>query len=118
MAKKGDFQKELSKLLDQAKVKFQKIGKEMGVLAKKSEKEIVKASRAGKIQLDLLGLNVRKEKLYYDIGKKAAALNAKSKLNISELEPYWKKLGSIGKDSRKKKRELLTVRRERKNSGN
>ena len=112
-AKKENAPKDLSKFLDQAKVRFQDFGKELSVLAKKSEKEIVKASKTGKIQLDIVGLNVQKEKLYYDIGKKVVSLNAKNKLEISELEPYWKKLSKIESDARGRKKDLSSVRKDK-----
>jgi len=112
--KKTDVQKEVNQLLDQAKDKFKKFGKELSVLAKKSEKEIVKASKAGKIQLDIMGLNMQKEKLYYDIGKKVTSLNTKKKLDIAELEQFWKKMRNLEAAARKKKRELSGVRKENK----
>jgi len=112
--KKADVQKEVNQLLDQAKDKFKKFGKELSVLAKKSEKEIVKASRAGKIQLDIMGLNMQKEKLYYDIGKKVASLNAKKKLDITGLEQFWKKMRNLESAARKRKRALSGVRKENK----
>ena len=114
MAKGKNQQKELNRILDQAKDGFRKFGKELGIFAKKSEKEIVKASKAGKIQLDIMGLNVQKEKLYYDIGKKVVSLNAKSNVGIPELEPFWKKIERLDSDTRKKKKILSAVRKEKK----
>lgn len=112
--KKASFQKDITKFLDYAKEKFKKFGNEVNVLAKKSEKEIIKASKAGKIQVDIMGLSLRKEKIYYDIGKKAASLNAKKKLELTELEPYWKKIRTIELSARKKKKELSAVRGKKK----
>ena len=111
--KKENAQKDLSKLLDQAKVRFQNFGKELSVLAKKSEKEIIKASKTGKIQLDIVGLNMQKEKLYYDIGKKVVSLNAKNKLEISGLESYWGKLRKIESDARSRKKDLSSIRKDK-----
>ena len=113
-AKKDDMQKEFSKMLDQAKEGLQKFGKEVSVLAKKSEKEIVKASKIGKIQVDMMGLGMQKEKLYYDIGKNIASLKNKKSLDIPELDSFWKKLRAIESDTRKKKRELSQVRKPKK----
>ena len=48
-------------------------------MAHRSEKEIVKASKTGRIQLDIVGLKMQMEKLYYDIGKKVVVLNQKKK---------------------------------------
>ena len=107
--KRNNFQRDFTKLMEQAKDKFKKFGQEVSVLAKKSEKEIVKASQKGKIQLDIMGLNMQKEKLFYDIGKKVALLNAKKKIEIAALEPFWTKLRKIEIVARKKKRELSGV---------
>jgi hypothetical protein len=112
--KKQVMSKDFNKLLDQAKDKLKKVGQELTVLAKKSEKEIVKASKTGKIQLDIVGLNMQKEKLYYDIGKKVVSLNAKKSLNIEDLQPLLKKVRTISTDARQKKRELTVVRKEEK----
>ncbi|MFH1594091.1 MAG: hypothetical protein ABID09_05300 [Candidatus Omnitrophota bacterium] len=114
MAKKENLQKDLNRILEQAKEKFKVFGKELGAFAKNSEKEIVKASKSGKIQIDLMGLNVQKEKLYYDIGKKIIALNKKKDLGLEELKPFWNQLRKLEGTARKKKRELSAVRRDKK----
>ena len=110
--KKKDFQKDMNKFFDQAKDRFRQFSKDFNVLAKKSEKGLIKASRAGKVQLDIVGLGMQKEKLFYDIGKKVASLRSKKSLALADLEPYWKQLGKIESDTRKKKRELSFVRKE------
>lgn len=112
--KKRNFQKEFSKILNQTGEKLKIFGKELGEIAKKGEEEIIKASKAGRVRLDILGLNVQKEKLYYDIGKRLVQLHAKRKLDIPELESYWKKLRKIEQDARKKKRELRLMTKARK----
>jgi len=111
MAKKNkqDWHEDFSNTLDETKKRLKQFGEDLGVWAKKGEKEIVKASQAGKAQIDILGLNVKKEKLYYDLGKKVAALNAKKKLGIPELESFWKKLRELQKDARKRKQALHVI---------
>lgn len=111
--KKRDFHKEFNNFLEQAKEGFKKLGKEVSVIAKKSEQEITKASKKGKIQLDIVGINMQKEKLYYDIGKKAVSLNSKKSLGIPALDSYFNKIRSLESGARKKKREFSMV----KNSG-
>ena len=113
-AKKENFQKDFNRFLGQTKKTFTQLGKELNILVRRGEKEIVKASKSGKIRLDIVSLNVQKEKLYYDIGKKVFSLNAKKKLDMPELEPYWKKVRKIETDARKKKRELSRARKEKK----
>lgn len=109
--KKQNFQKELAKFVEQAKGGFKKFGKELSILAKRSEKKMLKVSRAGKIQMDIVGLGMQKEKLYYDIGKRSASLRTKKELNMPELEPYWKKLRKLETETREKKRELSIIQK-------
>ncbi len=104
--KKKDIQKDFAKFLDQTKDGFSRFGKDLGALVKKSEKEIVKVSKAGKIQFDIMNLAMQKEKLYYDIGKKVAAIKAKKKLDIPELAPHWIRLRKIQSGTRTKKKAL------------
>jgi len=111
--KKHDAQKEFGKFMEQAKAGFKKFGEEISVLARKSEKEIVKVSKAGKIQLDIVALNMQKEKLYYDIGKKVVAMKEKDALDIPALEPYWKSVQKIEMNTRKKKKELSGVNKKK-----
>ena len=108
---KEDPKSEFSRILNQAKAGFKKFGEELGVLAQKSEKEIRKASKLGKIQLDIMSLSVQKEKLYYDIGKRTATINAKRNLDIPELEPCWRKMSKLEEDARRKKETLAHVRK-------
>jgi len=115
MAKsKEERRAEIDRLIKNAKVGFKRFSQEVGVLAKKSEKNIVKASKAGKIQIDLMGLGVQKEKLYYDIGKKVADLNVKNNLKIPELDVFWKKMQKISEETESKKELLDIVRKQEK----
>ena len=114
MAKsKEDRRQEFDKVLGKAKVNFKKFSEELSVLAKKSERGILKASKTGKIQLDIMSLNVQREKLYYDIGKKIAAINSKKTIDIPELEPLWKRMSKIEDDAEKKKEQLVLVKKEK-----
>ena len=112
--KKKDIQKDFAKFLDQTKDGFRRFGKDLGVLVKKSEKEIVKVSKAGKIQFDIMNLAMQKEKLYYDIGKKVASIKMKKKLDIPELAQYWMRLRKIQSGTRTKKQELSGFRKKNK----
>ena len=112
---KKDYQKEMAKLMDQLKVNFQKFSKDAGVFAKKGEKKFVKASKIGRLQLDIMSLNIQREKLYYEIGKKIASLRTK-KGNVDNVDnvvdSYLKKLRKIEADGRSKKREISRIKKE------
>lgn len=65
MSPNPDFKKEWEK----TKKQLIKFGKEATEIAQKGEKEIVEFSRKSKIQIDSTALQLKKEKLYYLIGK-------------------------------------------------
>jgi hypothetical protein len=65
MSFKDDFQKEWPKIRKQ----LQDIGREAAKLAHKGEEELVKISKKGKMRLDATSINLKREKLYYELGK-------------------------------------------------
>ncbi|MCA9398215.1 MAG: hypothetical protein KC618_00585 [Candidatus Omnitrophica bacterium] len=60
-----DFKKEWEK----TKKKLIEFSKEASEIAKKGEKEIAKITQQSKLHLDSTAINLKKEKLYYQIGK-------------------------------------------------
>ena len=73
MAKKSD----MNKVIEKYRPMLKKFGDEVGVAAKKGEENVVKMSKMLKIQLDMLGVSLQKEKLYHDLGKEVAEKNMK-----------------------------------------
>lgn len=65
MTQQYDFKKEWPKI----KKKLMDVSQEAVQLAKKGEEELVKFSQKSKLQVDIAALNLKKEKLYYQIGK-------------------------------------------------
>lgn len=114
MAKKIDVQKEIKKIWDEAKKNLLRIGQETVKLARKGEKEIIRASRIGKIQLDILGIKRRREILYQQIGAKVAALDKEGKIDINELKPLCKKALELGAQIEKKTKEAAKIKKVKK----
>ncbi|NQT21840.1 MAG: hypothetical protein HQ579_00195 [Candidatus Omnitrophica bacterium] len=110
MAKK-DFHNEMNKVMKQLKANFKRFGKDASIFAKKGEKEIVKASKIGRVQLDIISLNIQKEKLYYEIGKKVAALRTGGEKAAIAVKPYLQKLRKIETNIRSKKREISGIKK-------
>lgn len=65
MPKQYDFKKEWEKTRNQ----LTKFSKEAVEMAKKGEKELVKFSRKSKLHVDATAISLKKEHLYYLIGK-------------------------------------------------
>ncbi len=79
MAKHYDVKSEWEK----TKKQLAKFGKEATKLAKKGEKELLNFTQQSKIQLDSTAVGLKKEKLYYQIGKEFVKLKDISKPNVT-----------------------------------
>ena len=110
-SEKKDVHVDMSKILEQVKVNFHKLSKDAGKMAKQGEKELVKASSIGKVQLEIMSLNMKKEKLYYEIGKAIATTRSASKDLAKVLTPFMKKLRVIETDVRKLKQEISDIKK-------
>lgn len=108
---KAKTQKDWSKMLEQARKNLQKFGKEASIWAKKGEKGLVKASKVGKLQLDIAGINLQKEKIYYEVGKKVSKLKSNVKSDIPGLDAYWKKIRDLEVKARQKKKALSEIKK-------
>lgn len=108
-----DFQKEMSKLVEQIKVNFKSMSKRAGVWAEKSEHELVRASKIGKVQLDIMGCNLQKEKIYYELGKKIASLRGKRNINVKNvIQPYFNQLRKIETEIKVLNKAIETIKKE------
>jgi len=110
MTKKKDLEKNMTKVIEQLKVNLKKFGKDAGIIAKKGEKEIIRASKLGRLQLDIINFNLQKEKVYYDLGKKVASLRSKG-IGQGVLKPYMEKIRKIEKETRKRKQGISQVKK-------
>ena len=99
MSSNYDFKKELEK----TKVQLAKLSQEAVKIAKKGEKEIVEFSRNSKLHLDSTSITLKKEQLYYLIGKEYVSAKAPEKPT-----PKLKKL--LG-DFKKANKEQLALKR-------
>ena len=77
MAKKKDFEQIFSDTKDQ----LMKLSKETMEMLKKGEEEVVKASGKAKLNFEIMLLKVKKEQLYYLIGKEAVKKNKSAKMD-------------------------------------
>ncbi|MDP8212544.1 MAG: hypothetical protein P9X22_04535 [Candidatus Zapsychrus exili] len=96
MPDKHDFHKDW----EIAKKHLVKFSKEAVKVAKKSEKEIFRLSKISKIQIDSTAAGLKKEQLYYLIGKeyiasKDPASSEKLKRLVEDLDKLTKKQASL-----------------------
>ncbi|MFC1708500.1 hypothetical protein ACFL2J_00370 [Candidatus Omnitrophota bacterium] len=86
--KKQDFEK----MWQETKKQVTKLSKETLDLLKKGEEEVVKASGKAKINFEIVMLKVKKEQLFYLIGKEVVKKGKNAK--VSKLIDEARKLGS------------------------
>ena len=98
----------IKKEWEKTKKQFLKLGQEATVFAKKSEKELLKLSQKGKLHLDVTAGNLKKERLYYFVGKEYVKLNdqtkpsAKLKKLVEDLKLLEKEQRALNKKLKSK----------------
>jgi len=91
-----------------AKTGLKKIGKETAVFAKRGEKEFAKFTKVGKAEVGILSLNIKKNRLYYEIGKKVYGMSQKGRLSTRNLKKLCNQIGKVDKELKNKKRSVST----------
>lgn len=104
MPKKHDFQQDWGKAREQ----IAHLGKEAMVLAKQGEKELVKFSRRSKLQLDSTAMDLKREQLYYLIGKEYVRANAPEK-PTEALSKFLGETEKINKEQEKLRVKLRNI---------
>jgi len=104
--KKGDMKKVIEKYGPMMK----KFGNEVGEAAKKGEESLIMMSKVLKIQMDILGGTLQKEKLFHEIGKDVAAKLLKGSIDLPGMDKYKKRLLEIDAEGRKKKKAISRVK--------
>jgi len=103
MQKNKKKKEKIEKLWKQAKQSLSKLSQETIKLAKKGEKEIVRATKVGKIHLEILNLKRKKDTLYQQIGEKVVVLQRENKIDAPGLKTFCSKVDSLEGQIKSKK---------------
>ncbi|MCA9406412.1 MAG: hypothetical protein KC684_07740 [Candidatus Omnitrophica bacterium] len=96
-----DFKKEWEK----TKKKLIEFSKEASEIAKKGEKEIAKITHQSKLHLDSTAMNLKKEKLYYQIGKEYAKSRNPAKPTV-KLQNFVEEVKKLEREQKNLKRKI------------
>jgi hypothetical protein len=99
-------QLKVSKAFKQASRHLEGVSKDTKVLVKRGEDELIKMSKIGKTQLEILALSVKKEQLYRQIGMKVWQLSTKGQLTTEKLKTFCKELSAVNKKVKSRKKSL------------
>ncbi len=102
---------EIEKLWKQAKKSLSKLSQETVKLAQKGEEEIVRASRLGKLHLEMLNLKRKKDSLCQQIGEKVVELQKENKINVGGLKTFCSKVDSLESQIRTKKSAVSKIKK-------
>ena len=103
-----DFKKEWPKV----KKQLTQFSKEAMVVVKKGEKEIVRLSKEGKLRVDATSLGLKKEHLFYLIGKECVRTESKNIKN-PKLKKLFGELKAINKQLRTLNLKIKTAKRKK-----
>jgi len=106
MSTQYDFKKEWEKTKNQ----LTKFSQEAVKMAKKGEKELVEFSRKSKLHVDKTAIGLKKEKLYYLIGKEYAGIKGPEK-ETPKLQKLVEELSKADKRQLVLKRRLNTSKK-------
>ncbi|MBN3038008.1 MAG: hypothetical protein JW869_01165 [Candidatus Omnitrophica bacterium] len=110
--KKIDVQKEVSKIWEQTKERLKELGQSTMIMAQKGEKEVVRASKVGKYQLDIVSLNLKKENIYRQVGKKVCEAHArKGDIQSVKLASLFNQVDKINNQIRSDKSKIAKLKK-------
>jgi hypothetical protein len=101
-----DFKKEWEK----TKKQLMEFGREATKIAQRGEKELVKFSEKSVLHIDATAANLRKEKLFYQIGKEYVN-QLRTKKESTLLKKLLDELDLVEKEGRVLKRKISLVRK-------
>jgi len=111
-SKKVDVAKEVAKIWQEAKENLKVLGQKTMKLAKKGEKEVVRASRIGKFQLEIVSINLKKENMFRQTGKKVCEMHTKKGgIEPSKLLPLFKQIDKLNHQIRSKKAKIAKLKK-------
>ena len=117
MPKDHDTQKKVQEIWEKTKIALKKLGHETAEIAKKGEEQVIKATKAGKLQVDIIGQKTKKDKLFRQIGQKSFDLYRSGKSSENVLAPLCKEVEKIEGRISKMKENISTIYSKKNASG-
>lgn len=111
--KKINIQKEVAKIWQEAKENLKELGQKTMKLAQRGEKEVVRASKIGKLQLDIVGVNLKKENIFRQAGKKAYEMQSKKgEIASAKLASLFNQINKLNQQVKAKKTQISKLKKQ------
>ncbi len=99
-------EKNIEKMWPEVKDKLYKIGKDALELAKYGERKVIKLSKKSKLQFELVTLQLKREHLYYKLGKETISLLKKGVIKNKKLKSMYGQISILDKQIGSTKRNI------------
>ncbi len=111
--KKIDIPKEVAMIWQEAKENLKTLGQRTLKLAQKGEKEVVRASKVGKVQLDIVSINLNKENAFRQAGKKAYEMHTKKgEIQSAKLTSLFSQIDKLNQQIKGKKAKIAKLKKD------
>ncbi|MBL7085109.1 MAG: hypothetical protein ISS43_03250 [Candidatus Omnitrophica bacterium] len=111
--KKVDIPKEVAKIWEETKKSLKELGQKTMKLAQRGEKEVVRASKIGKLQLDIVSINLKKENVFRQAGKKVYEMHSKDKpLASIKLASLFSQIDKANQQIKGKKAQIARLKKQ------
>ncbi len=112
MAKKKTVtQEDVKKLFANTRKRLHDLGRETSVWIKKGEVELSRISKIGKLELDIVNLSIKKDKLFRDIGRRVVEQGLAGKMDDAAVSGMAEKAKEAVSESGKKRRDINRIRK-------
>ena len=92
--------------------RLKELGQKTMKLAQRGEKEVVRASKIGRLQLDVVSFNLKKENAFRQIGKKVADMHSSKKsLDASKLTALFNQIEKANNQIKNKKSQISKLKK-------
>ena len=110
--KKINIQKEVAEIWQEAKDNIKALGKRTLKLGYRGKKEVVRASKIGRLQLDIVSINLKKENIFRQAGKKTyEMLSKKGEISSAKLSSLFNQIGKLSQQVKAKKAKISKLRK-------
>ncbi|MFH1245902.1 MAG: hypothetical protein V1662_05380 [Candidatus Omnitrophota bacterium] len=111
--KRLDIPKEVAKIWQEAKNNLRILSERTLSLAQKGEKELVRASRIGKLQLNIVSMNLKKENAFRELGKKTYAMHIENnQVETANLTALFSQINKLDQQIKAKKTQITKIKKE------
>lgn len=111
--KKIDVPKEVARIWQEAKDNLRLLGQKTIKLAQKGEKEVVRASKIGKLQLDIVSINLKKENVFRQAGKKVYETRSrKGEIGSAKITSLFNQIDKLEHQIKSKKAKIGRLKRD------